>query len=165
MFIVAKSKMWQVKKRGRGGESSLGVVTRGDEEVGEHCELVIREHLFVVLPIVVVSAFELRQRRLHGYLNNNNNCDVSEKVGKNVKREAHLYWLRIVDMRAEIHEHSRNERRNIVRKGAHACAQSQHTRVTSAHFVSWQDFWWRSCWRQSATFLDWRSSETFKVPL
>ena len=69
MFKVAKSKCGKWRGGGEGRESSLGVVTRGDEEVGEHCELVIREHLFVVLPVVVVSAFELRQRRLHGYLN------------------------------------------------------------------------------------------------
>ena len=44
------------------------VVVGRDEQIGEHDELVVRELLLVVLPVVVVCAAEIRQRFLHRQL-------------------------------------------------------------------------------------------------
>lgn len=45
-----------------------GVVTGGDQQVGQHQQLVVCELLLMLLPVVVVRPPEVGQRLLHGHL-------------------------------------------------------------------------------------------------
>lgn len=45
-----------------------GVVTGGDQQVGQHQQLVVCKLLLMLLPVVVVRPPEVRQRFLHGHL-------------------------------------------------------------------------------------------------
>lgn len=136
----------------------LGVVAWRHEEVGEDRELVIREHLLVVLPVVVVRALELRQCLLDSYLRTTITFEIECNTDCDYDVTTHLYRLWVVDMRAEIHENSRNERWNVVGEGTHACAQAQDTGVTSTHLVGRGDLR-----RSSPDTLHFRASKVLKV--
>lgn len=58
----------------------LGIVTRGDQQVGEHQELVVCELLLVLLPVVMVSPPEVRQSLLHSHFNGLGVIEVSTQV-------------------------------------------------------------------------------------
>lgn len=48
--------------------TNLCIVAGGHQEVGQHEQLVVRELLFVLLPVVVVGPPEIRQRLFHSHL-------------------------------------------------------------------------------------------------
>lgn len=68
----AGSRFWMRLCQNVLGRSSVyrvsGVVTGGDQQVGQHQQLVVCELLLMLLPVVVVRPPEVRQRFLHGHL-------------------------------------------------------------------------------------------------
>lgn len=56
--VLGRSSVYQVS----------GVVTGGDQQVGQHQQLVVCELLLMLLPVVVVRPPEVGQRFLHGHL-------------------------------------------------------------------------------------------------
>lgn len=48
--------------------TDLSVVTGGDQQICEHQQLVICELLLVFLPVIMMSATEIRQGFLHSHL-------------------------------------------------------------------------------------------------
>lgn len=68
----AGSRFWMCSCQNVLGRSSVyqvsGVVTGGDQQVGQHQQLVVCELLLMLLPVVVVRPPEVGQCFLHGHL-------------------------------------------------------------------------------------------------
>jgi hypothetical protein len=60
-----------IKHHTRESKEHSGVVRRRDEEVGEGAQLVVRELLLVVTPVVVMRALKVAQASLHSQLYEN----------------------------------------------------------------------------------------------
>lgn len=81
-YLLWYSSVSQSACRGAGEAAGcLGVVTRRHQQVCEHEQLVVGEALPMLLPVIVVSAPELRQGLLHRHLGRkkHNNHDTMEK--------------------------------------------------------------------------------------
>jgi hypothetical protein len=81
------------------------------QQISEHHKLIICELLFMVLPVVMVSTSEIRQRLLN----------------------SQLYGLWVIKMVGEVHEYLRYELWYIIREGLDTGAQAQHTSMALYH--------------------------------
>lgn len=76
------------------GRSSVyrvsGVVAGGDQQVGQHQQLVVCELLLMLLPVVVVRPPEVGQRFLHGHLETSTSCGFDPLKPAEQRRRARL---------------------------------------------------------------------------
>lgn len=110
----------------------LSIVTRGDQQVSEDQQLVVRELLLVLLPVVVMGAPEVGQGLLHGHLQRESDWSESEWRAATERSwgEAYLYRLRVVEVSAQVHQQLGHPGGHVVGAGEDAGTQAQDASVT-----------------------------------
>ena len=67
-FWKTNHKQWNLWHWNFGDFLVLGIITRRNQEVGEHSQLIVGKLLFVILPVVLMRPFEVLQSLLNRHL-------------------------------------------------------------------------------------------------